>query len=184
MTEGFDPDFTPPTGTSSAPITTSAPSKPAATKPSYTGISGRPITDILSGKTAEIEHNAERQETAEADPAAQEKIGRMREKFLAKLAAERPRIGVVYETMEVAGNIIRVRVASQTLHDEVVRHRTETLGLLAAVAGVHGSLELEVTIDETMKAAKPIRIEDKIKHLAELNPEFNNLRRTLDMEIE
>lgn len=124
------------------------------------------------------------QETAEADPAAQEKIGRMREKFLAKLAAERPRIGVVYETMEVAGNIIRVRVASQTLHDEVVRHRTETLGLLAAVAGVHGSLELEVTIDETMKAAKPIRIEDKIKHLAELNPEFNNLRRTLDMEIE
>jgi DNA polymerase-3 subunit gamma/tau len=75
-------------------------------------------------------------------------------------------------------------VASNTLHDEVLRHRTETLGLLASIAGVIGSIELEVAIDETIQAAKPIRIEDKIKYLADHNPEFNNLRRTLDMEID
>ncbi len=86
--------------------------------------------------------------------------------------------------MEVAGNTLTVRVASKTLHDEIVRWRTETLHLLAAVAGVHGPIELEVIVDETVKPTRPIRIEDKVKHLAELNPEFNTLRKVLEMEIE
>ncbi len=86
--------------------------------------------------------------------------------------------------MEVASNALTVRVASKTLHDEILRWRTETLHLLAAVSGVHGPIELEVVIDESVKPTRPIRLEDKIKHLSDLNPEFNNLRRTLEMEIE
>jgi DNA polymerase-3 subunit gamma/tau len=86
--------------------------------------------------------------------------------------------------MEVEGNTLKVRVASKTLHDEIIRFRTETLHLLAAVAGVHGPIELTVVIDETAKPARPIRLEDKVKHLVDLNPEFNTLRRALDMEIE
>ena len=122
--------------------------------------------------------------TTPADPEAQEKIERHREKFLERLSRERPRIGVAFETMETRGNTLNVRVASQTLHDEVLRFRTETLHLLAAIAGVHGPIELEVVVDESVKPARPIRLEDKVKHLAELNPEFNTLRKALDMEIE
>ena len=121
---------------------------------------------------------------APADPDAQEKIERHREKFLERLTRERPRIGVAFETMEVEANALKVRVASKTLRDEILRWRTETLHLLAAVAGVHGPIELEVIIDETVKPTRPIRLEDKIKHLSDLNPEFNTLRRTLEMEIE
>ncbi len=86
--------------------------------------------------------------------------------------------------MEVDGNVLKVRVASKTLHDEIVRNRTETLHLLAAIAAVHGPIDLEVIIDESVKPTRPIRLEDKVKHLADLNPEFNTLRRALDMEIE
>ena len=162
--------------------TTPAPVSPV--KSPLGGISGRSLADIMSGPAKDGQKAEVKEEAAAADPEAQEKIERMREKFLGKLAQERPRIGVVFETMEVEGNTVRVKVASQTLHDEVQRHRTETLQLLATVAGVYGPLELEVAIDETMKAAKPIRIEDKVKYMSDHNPAFNDLRRTLEMEIE
>ncbi len=167
------------------PAPASAPKPAPQVKSPMAGISGRSLADIMSGQAAADEQkNEEKEEVAPVDPQAQEKIERMREKFLGKLAQERPRIGVVYETMDVEGNTVRVKVASQTLHDEVIRHRTETLQLLAAVAGIYGPIELEIAIDETMKAAKPIRLEDKVKYLSDRNPAFNDLRRTLEMEIE
>jgi DNA polymerase-3 subunit gamma/tau len=138
----------------------------------------------MSGATRPETVKAAEEPAIPIDPEAGEKIERHRDKFLEKLTRERPRIGVAFETMEVGGNTLKVRVASKTLHDEILRFRTETLQLLAAVAGVRGPIELEVVIDESAKPTRPIRLEDKVKHLAELNPEFNNLRRTLDMEIE
>ena len=161
------------------------PSAPPSTSGSpLSTISGRPLSEIMS-ETARNQTPAHEQSAeSPADPEAAEKIERHREKFLARLTAERPRIGVAYETMEVAGNTVTVRVASATLRDEVLRHRTETLHLLAAVAGVHGPIELEVVVDDTVKPSKPIRPEDKLRHLSELNPELTNLRRTLDLEIE
>ncbi len=174
------PVSTPATEESATPVSKTA----AKVESPLGGISGRSLADIMNGTTPGEEKKEEKEEATPIDPGAQEKIERMREKFLGKLAQERPRIGVVYETMETEGNIVRVKVASKTLHDEVLRHRTETLQLLATVAAVYGPLELEITIDETMKAAKPIRIEDKIKYMSDHNPAFNDLRRTLEMEIE
>ena len=138
----------------------------------------------MSGTTA-TETAAEVEAVASpVDPEAEEKIERHREKFLERLLHERPRIGVAFETMETRGNALTVRVASKTLRDEILRFRTETLHLLAAVAGINGPIELEVVIDESVKPSRPIRLEDKVKHLASLNPEFYNLRKTLDLEIE
>jgi DNA polymerase-3 subunit gamma/tau len=138
----------------------------------------------MSSNTNTGTDDSTKEQSTPADPDAQTKIERHREKFLAKLTAERPRMGVAYETMEMTGNTLRVMVASATLRDEVLRHRTETLQLLAAVAGVHGSIELEVIVDENVKPVKPIRIEDKLRHLIDNNPDLITLRRTLDMEIE
>ncbi len=148
-------------------------------------IFGRPLSEIINGGTpANKPADIEDAPSHPIDPEAAEKIEHHREKFLERLSRERPRIGVAFELMEVDGNRLTVRVASKTLRDEILRWRTETLQLLAAVAGVHGPIELEVIIDETVKPARPIRLEDKVKHLVDLNPEFNTLRRTLEMEIE
>jgi DNA polymerase-3 subunit gamma/tau len=158
--------------------------EPVVAAPAFTGISGRSLAEIMSGPVAtEAAQEAEIAVTP-IDPAAQEKIERNRERFLERLLRERPRIGVAFETMEVDGNALKIRVASQTLQDEILRFRTETLHLLAAVAGVHGPIELEVIVDETVRPLRPIRLEDKVRHLADLNPEFNTLRKTLDMEVE
>ncbi len=167
----------------SASASATAPS-PTPPKPSVSVISGRSLSDIMSGAPAAETATATEEAVSPVDPEAEEKIERHREKFLEKLTRERPRIGVAFETMEVAGNRLTVRVASKTLHDEILRFRTETLHLLAAVAGVNGPIELDVIIDETVKPTRPIRLEDKVKHLAALNPEFNNLRKTLDLEVE
>jgi DNA polymerase-3 subunit gamma/tau len=152
-------------------------------QPPKTSISGRSLSEIMNSTPTAKEQKIE-QPTAPVDPDAGEKIERHRDKFLERLSRERPRIGVAFETMETNDNTVRVRVASKTLHDEIMRFRTETLHLLAAVAGVHGPIELEVVIDETVKPARAIRLEDRVKHLSDLNPEFNTLRKTFEMEIE
>ncbi len=161
--------------------------KPVPKQPA-TSISGRSLSDIMTGGAAYSaggEKNTESEQPATPiDPAAQEKIERHRDKFVEKLTRESPRIGVVYETMEVGGNRVSVRVASRDLSDEVLRRRTETLQLLAAVAGVHGPIELDVVVDETIRPAKPIRLEDKLRHLTEQNPELETLRKALDLEVE
>jgi DNA polymerase-3 subunit gamma/tau len=166
-----------------------APTPPQAPQPKvstpFAGITGRPLTEIMNGAAAPKEAKEEKEAPTEPiDSEAQAKIERSREKFIARLAQSRPRLSVVYETMEVENNRVRVRVASQALHDEVMRHRTETLLLLATITGVHGPIELEAIVDETLKAAKPIKIEDKIAYLAERNSAFDLLRRTLDMDVE
>jgi DNA polymerase-3 subunit gamma/tau len=166
-----------------SPTQKPAPS-PSPPKGSGAVISGPSLSEIMNG-SATPKTSAPTEEAAPLiDPEAGEKIERHRDRFLERLTRERPRIGVAFETMEVSGNALTVRVASQTLHDEILRWRTETLQLLATVAGVKGSIELAVVIDERAKPTRPIRLEDKVKHLAELNPEFNNLRRVLDLEIE
>jgi DNA polymerase-3 subunit gamma/tau len=153
------------------------------------GISGRPLSEIMAATTKgaagatplPADENPAGRQTPQ-DPEAQEKIERHREKFMARLASGSPRIAAVYETMEVEGNTLKVRVVSEGLREDVLRDKTETMRLLATVAGVHGPIELTVTVDESVRPAKPIRIEDKIRHMADLNPGFNTLRRTFELE--
>ncbi|MDR2911735.1 MAG: DNA polymerase III subunit gamma/tau [Alistipes sp.] len=166
------------------PAPAPAPTPEPKPTPTISGISGRPLSEIMGDTPTDTPDEEEQRPSTPTDPDAQDKIERHREKFLELLARERPRIGVAFETMETTDNALTVRVASQTLHDEILRFRTETLQLLATVAGVHGPIELEVVIDNTVKPARPIRLEDKVKHLTDLNPEFTTLRKTLEMEIE
>jgi DNA polymerase-3 subunit gamma/tau len=139
----------------------------------------------MSGTGATETASATEEDTRPSDPDAAEKIERHREKFLERLTRERPRIGVAFETMEVGPTgALTVRVASKTLHDEILRFRTETLHLLTAVAGIHGPIELEVIIDDSVKPSRPIRIEDKIRHLSDLNSEFDTLRKVFELEVD
>ncbi len=164
---------------------------PIVTSPAPAARFGTPISEIMNGNTAAAPSTNEPTITP-IDTAAQEKIEASRAEFLTKLATERPRIGVAYETMEVmmpasdssTSAIIRIRVASEALRDEVLRQRTETLQLLVRIAKVTGIIELEVIVDDTIKASKPIKVEDKLRHLVEQNPELTTLRKTLELELE
>ena len=60
----------------------------------------------------------------------------------------------------------------------------EMLTRSAAIAGVEGALELEVTINEQIRAVRPIKLEDRLRHMNEKNPLLAELRRELDLEVE
>ena len=54
----------------------------------------------------------------------------------------------------------------------------------AEIAGTTGAMELEVTVNEQIKAARPIKLEDRIRYLTEKNPLLTELRKALDLEVE
>lgn len=52
-------------------------------------------------------------------------------------------------------------------------------------AGGHlGAIELEVIVNEEIRAARPIKLEDRVKHMTEKNPLIAELRKALDLEVE
>ena len=118
------------------------------------------------------------------DPQSEQKILERRAAVIEAILSERPRFVVAFEKMTVAGHTITVEVPSQTLYEEIMRSKTEVLLAIARTAGVDGSLELEVKVNEKIKAARPIKLEDRIKYMTEKNPMVLELKKALDMEYE
>jgi DNA polymerase-3 subunit gamma/tau len=118
------------------------------------------------------------------DPQSEQKILERRAAVIEAILSERPRFVVAFEKMTIVGHTITVEVPSQTLYEEIMRSKTEVLLAIARTAGVDGSLELEVKVNEKIKAARPIKLEDRIKYMTEKNPMVLELKKALDMEYE
>ena len=118
------------------------------------------------------------------DPATEQKINSQRETVIAAILEDRPRFVVAFEKMQVKGHIILLEVPSQTLYEEIMRSKTEILLQIVRTAGIDGSLDMKITVNEQIKAARPIKLEDRIKYMNEKNPHLAELKRILDMEYE
>ena len=81
-------------------------------------------------------------------------------------------------------NTIGLSVPTTELRDEILRSKTAMLMRIAEVAGITGRIELEITVDEQIRAARPIKLEDRVKFITEKNPLVAELRKALDLEIE
>ena len=86
--------------------------------------------------------------------------------------------------MAFHGNTIGLSVPTTELRDEILRSKTAMLMRIAEVAGITGRIELEITVDEQIRAARPIKLEDRVKFITEKNPLVAELRKALDLEIE
>ena len=148
--------------------------------------SGLSIASMMSGEKEEAEESEQTAVVVDVqyDPASEEKILAVRDDVVAAILEERPRFVVAFEQMSVENHTIKVEVPSQTLYEEIVRSQTELLLMVARIAGVNGSLDLKVTINEQIKASRPIKLEDRVKFMAEKNPHFMELKHLLDMEYE
>ena len=118
------------------------------------------------------------------DPASEHKLKAKREEVVKSILEERPRFIVAFEKMEIQGHTLTLEVPSQTLYEEIMRSKTEILLTAARTAGVEGALELNIKINEEIKASRPIKLEDRIKYMTEKNPQLMELKRILDMEFE
>ncbi|MBR5464498.1 MAG: DNA polymerase III subunit gamma/tau [Alistipes sp.] len=130
------------------------------------------------------EGEEQRQATPTIDPRAEALLSGARNRILELVRVERPRFYPSFERMEVRGNAIAISVPSRELHDEIMRNKTALLLQIAREVGVEGLIELEVTINEAIRAERPIKLEDRMRHIAERCPLLGDLRTALDMEVE
>ncbi|MDE7451595.1 MAG: DNA polymerase III subunit gamma/tau [Alistipes sp.] len=154
-------------------------------------ISGTSLSELLA--TAEAPH-AEGASTADAtsesaaepeiDPACATKLEQARPQLMQLVRERRPRFVQVFEEMRLHDNAIAISVPTTELRDEILRMRTSMLSQFAKIAGVNGKIELEITVNEQIRAARPIKLEDRVKHITEKNPLVNELRKALDLEVE
>ena len=168
--------------TASAP----APAEPR-TITRRTSLSGFSLSSLMSSSTQSAEQKQEEQQPTEQihyDPATELKVTTHREAVIAAILEERPRFVVAFEKMKVKDHTILLEVPSHTLYEEIMRSKTEILLQIVRTAGIEGSLEMEIKVNEEIKVARPIKLEDRIRHMNEKNPHLAELKRVLDMEYE
>ncbi len=162
--------------------------KPTPTRQAHRSplISGASLADLLSGVGAESDDDEECDVELETviDPLCESKLEQARDAIMALVKRQRPRFVAAFELMRIHGNEISIAVATEPLREEILRNKTEILTNIVETAGVKGLITLSVTVDEQVKAARPIKLEDRVRFLTDKNPMVNELRRALDMEIE
>ena len=107
-----------------------------------------------------------------------------RERILNLIRERRPRFVPAFEQMSFRGNTIAVSVPTAELREEILRSKTGMLMRIAELANIQGSMELEVTVNEEIRAARPIKLEDRVKYMTDKNPLLTEFRKALDLEIE
>ncbi len=147
------------------------------------------LNTLMGGeiKTAsEIAEEAAAAASAEVviDPRSEEKLMAAKDKFIAILSSGRARYVPVFETMRAEGNVVKLTVASRELFDEIMRDKLRWLGEIAQVAEIVGALELEIEVNEAIRIARPITIEDRLKHLMAKNDKLRDMIEKLVLDAE
>ena len=75
-------------------------------------------------------------------------------------------------------------VPTAALREEMLRSKTEMLMRIVELAGIHGTIDLEVKVNEQIRASRPIKLEDRMRYITEKNPLVAELRKALDLEAE
>ena len=141
--------------------------------------------DILTaGERLEQERKEEERTASNIDPLCEEKISMARDKIIDSLMSTRPRLGRVFENMTIEGNVVKATVASQALCDEVMYEKSELQKLFATQSGATGLIEIEITVNERVKVARPITIEDRLRHLIAKNDRLTEMITALGLDAE
>ena len=141
--------------------------------------------DILTaGERLEQERKEEERSASTIDPLCEEKISMARDKIIDSLMSTRPRLGRVFENMTIEGNVVKATVASQALCDEVMYEKSELQKLFATQSGATGLIEIEITVNERVKVARPITIEDRLRHLIAKNDRLTEMITALGLDAE
>ena len=169
------------------PVSQPAPQAPRRPAPKHK--LGLSINSLMGGEVKTASEIAEEAAVAAAaevivDPRSQEKLMEAKGKLLSILSSGRVRYVPVFETMRAEGNVVHLTVASRELFEEIMRDKLRWLGEIAQVAGINGVLELEIVVNEAIKIARPITIEDRLKHLMTKNDRLKEMIEQLVLDAE
>ena len=181
----------PAAGTSAGPTAQGTlPAQPAPGMKRRPLISGASLSELLASAGGDPDEELsdgetpDEPETVRIDPDCAEKLEHARGRILNLIKEKRPRFVPAFELMTFRDNTISVSVPTTELREEILRSKTGMLMRIAELAGIEGMIELEVTVNEEIRAARPIKLEDRVRYITEKNPLIAELRKALDLEVE
>lgn len=155
--------------------------KPKATSPLFSLSAALAMGD--ENKASDKEQSESTTQRA-IDPESERKLNESKSQIINHIAASRPRFKAFFEGMRIEGNKISIEVPTDDLSLEIRRGETELLTEVVRLAQVNGFIELEVVVNEEVKAKRPIKLEDRIAHFTQLNPLIAELAKSLDMQVD
>ena len=171
-----------------APMTSAATEKPTESAVPRATASRRRTSLSLGSLLSEdrvVATAAESITTAEVtDPDCEQKLASIKTKFVEILSKGRMRYVPVFETMVVKERTIQVTVPSKELFEELMRDKLEWLKEIQKLAGVSCGLEMEVVINEAVRVARPITIEDRLRHMVTKNDRLKEMIELLVLDAE
>ena len=140
------------------------------------------INDLIKSMSAPVQ--SEQSVDIYTDPKSEEKLKAAFDKAVALLVIKHPRFSSAFEKVGISGNTISVEVPTPILRDDLVGTRSEITEHFADVAGVEGVVKLEVVLNEVQVKLRPVKLEDRLAHVAGCSPLFDEFVKTLDLEVD
>ena len=150
--------------------------------PSLTGLlrnEAKSASEIVSEQEA-----LEARTTSYIDPHCEDKLNFARDKIVEGVTKYRKRLGVIFDSMTIEGNTITVTVASEGARDEIYHDKSDLQKLIAQASGVKGLVEIAVTVNEQIRVARPITLEDRLRHLVTKNDKLLDMIEKLGLDAE
>ena len=158
-------------------------SRPASTGGSASLLPGGSLASLLDRVSNSDMTDAATGEI-KVDPRSEEKLAAAKDEIVKRTCELRPRFIVAFEKIAFEGNKIKLTVPTQALKDELNMARTEILDTIASAAGVEGALELDIEVREVRMHLRPVRLEDRLRHIESRTPMFEDLKKALDLDVE
>lgn len=166
----------------------SAPAPQPASRPAPTGGSASLLPGGSLASLLDRVSNSDMTDAAtgevRVDPRSEEKLAAAKDEIVKRTCELRPRFIVAFEKIAFEGNRIKLTVPTQALKDELNMARTEILDTIASAAGVEGALELDIEVREVRMHLRPVRLEDRLRHIESRTPMFEDLKKALDLDVE
>ena len=148
------------------------------------------LTGLLRSEAKSASEIVSEQEALEAritsyiDPHCEDKLIFARDKIVEGVTKYRKRLGVIFDSMTIEGNTITVTVASEGARDEIYHDKSDLQKLIAQASGVKGLVEIAVTVNEQIRVARPITLEDRLRHLVTKNDKLLDMIEKLGLDAE
>lgn len=123
-------------------------------------------------------------ESVRIDPQSEAKLKAAKERIIEKVVSRHPRFNLAFETMYISGNRVSVEVPTAVMESDLKANKGEIVDIIVDTAGIDGNLELAVVLKEVEVKLKPVKLEDRLEHVAGCNPLFSKLVEALNLEAD
>jgi len=141
------------------------------------------ITNLIKSMSSTVQ-SSEDSTDIYTDPRSEEKLKANFSKAVEALVAKHPRFSPAFEKVAIKGNTISVEVPTQILRDDLINSRGEITDHFADMASIEGIVKLEVILNEVQIKLRPVKLEDRLAHVAGCSPHFDELVKALDLELD